>query len=532
MSQKLSDNILADLPKVLDDKMGVFDGSPPKWRPYNNVAEYQARFPNIGSAETQMFWVRNPTDANKADLYSLRNDKSPYKVLEDVDLTAVYNIINNLLPYGLKGQIIKVSSENTNQFEAAEPLVYGAFVNSDADLDDAKTVFVTREEIFNTWLRFAHGTVNPSNPTIGTPSNLIPGTPLQTNSWQYDAISNVISSTFNSFPLLGFASKVLLSKYTHKATVSSSAADNDRIGLVVFFEDVNDLVPNQAYGMDPGDFTWPINTTDEFVPNQHTLTLLRNRENVNESYIVVYNYKKTNERIIANGSSEVWNTLALWSGAEVDLEVVKTENTIKVRTSEFSDAPGGKGGLDYEMVIDLNADADLFKFKGFCSYGYCCQSQEDSTFTNESVNAGINEIYDIRNGEVWVADSSGIYAVDPDRNVFDEILPRTFIRNSVTGLFAYVKDDLSADVITTTNLTPSSAKGSESFVDSGQSELLIPHGLSTTPTWFEVTAPSDLNARNILNSSVITIGVTNIIITPQFLNNDSETLNFLWKAEL
>lgn len=89
MAQVRSDNILADVNKLLDDKTGVA-GSSPAWRPYDTVAEFVTRFSTpsttnlIGVSEGQLFWVRNPSIATNADLYSVRSDKTTYKLIADI----------------------------------------------------------------------------------------------------------------------------------------------------------------------------------------------------------------------------------------------------------------------------------------------------------------------------------------------------------------------------------------------------------------------------------------------------------------
>lgn len=77
----------------------------------------------------------------------------------------------------------------------------------------------------------------------------------------------------------------------------------------------------------------------------------------------------------------------------------------------------------------------------------------------------------------------------------------------------------------------SGKKGLFSVADTGQSEILIPHGLDDTPVWYNIFAP-DLNTRNLMNSTSWTADGTNLIGTPDFLNNDGQILNILWKAEL
>ncbi len=90
MAQVRSDNILADIPKILDDKTGVVDATTGVWRAYNNVAEFTTRFPAIGRAEGQEFWVRSGYHPINADLYAVKKDKSTYKVFD----TGVVNVMD------------------------------------------------------------------------------------------------------------------------------------------------------------------------------------------------------------------------------------------------------------------------------------------------------------------------------------------------------------------------------------------------------------------------------------------------------
>jgi len=88
MPTPFNDNIQVNAPKPIDNKSGLFKAG--AWRPYNDLAEFQATQPIGAQYENQLFWVRSTTDVNKADLYSLRKDKTPYKVVVDVDLSNYY----------------------------------------------------------------------------------------------------------------------------------------------------------------------------------------------------------------------------------------------------------------------------------------------------------------------------------------------------------------------------------------------------------------------------------------------------------
>src|SRR5690606_32941969 len=113
-----------------------------------------------------------------------------------------------------------------------------------------------------------------------------------------------VESTQNTSTHIGLISNSQLEEnYYLKATISSTdTGDNDRIGLVLaFVEDSTKMTPNNAYGLNPDDFDWPIDTINEFIPHQHTLTVFRNREitPTNPSFFVAYNYSKQGSRIIS-----------------------------------------------------------------------------------------------------------------------------------------------------------------------------------------------------------------------------------------
>lgn len=87
MSQDQSDNIKVKNRKKIDEKTGVWDGSPLTWRPYNNVAEFFSKNPFASIPEGQFFDVRNPNDANKSDVYVVAKDRTTaYKVVDQVNL--------------------------------------------------------------------------------------------------------------------------------------------------------------------------------------------------------------------------------------------------------------------------------------------------------------------------------------------------------------------------------------------------------------------------------------------------------------
>lgn len=354
-----------------------------------------------------------------------------------------------LLPTGLQGQQVKVLSENTNHYTTQDPMIYGNYVYTDDQLTRAlANGQASQLQIFNSFKRYSHGTT-PVDPQTIVPSNNIPGNPSQTNSWAYDTLTNRVNSTFNTGSVIGFFSNEKFDRYVHTVTVGSTALDNDFIGIVLaFVEDPNDMVTNYAYGLNPGDFNWLINVTSPLIPNQHVISLFRNRNGSTNSYAIFYDKGKLTERKILDGSalSGLYNTTANWNGVTVDLGINRMGDSILVQTSNYSDAPGGKGILRFDLLLNLNSDPDLIKFKGKQYYGYAAQSQADAYFSNISFSGSSNVIYDLRQGNTYDYTGSG-YTLNTDKNLYTDFGFRYYWRNTIENTFGYILPTGTYDVI-------------------------------------------------------------------------------------
>ncbi|HVW97493.1 MAG TPA: hypothetical protein VHA56_16085 [Mucilaginibacter sp.] len=357
--------------------------------------------------------------------------------------SATRHYIDSLLPAGLQGQIIRASGDNSRQYTASDPLIYGNFVYTDDQLTAAMSRGkATQYQIFKNFYRYSHGG-SQSDPTGQAQNNYIPGQPSQTNSWTYDTLANKVTSTYNSGSAIGLVSRDKYDHYVHTVTVGANdgtTPDNDRIGVEIAFVQGPDSVSNNAYGLNPADFTWPVDVTSPKVLNEHSLTLFVNRDDTTLSYFIVYDYKKTTQKTIANGSAQagLWKTLSNWAGNSVDLKVIRSGDTITTYRSQFSDAPGGKGSLAYPLTVNLNSDPVLAKFKGKQSYGYAAQSQEAAFYSNISFSASNNTIYDLRNRQVYVYRDTG-YAVDPTKTIYTENGQRFFFRDTSSQSFGYMR---------------------------------------------------------------------------------------------
>lgn len=369
------------------------------------------------------------------------------------------NVINNIAktPYGQINQVQFADEDNSKDYYTGDLVAVGNFVTTPEELEAAKGVFVGFDDIFSTWKRFSHGTANmETSPTVTT----IPDIPSETNAWSYELANDRIKSLTNSDSFIGFVSPEKYGKYTHAVTLSAqngteSFNDNDFVIIVIaYVEDAHDLVDNNAAGLNPADFDWNIDTTSAKIPNQHTLSLVRGRTaqqpyNITETirYAIVYNLGKPDQQVMVNGESQVWLTEDNYdSGNSCDVRVERDGDIIKTYTTNWNDAPGGKGILGHELTLDLSAFPLMEKFRGAASYGYAALSQRDSYFSNVYFSPNINTIYDVTNGDKWVANSQGVYSKDTT-TYYDDFGVRRILYNETTQKLIYVKPDKSFDVI-------------------------------------------------------------------------------------
>jgi len=401
-----------------------------------------AQWDNLGTTATQ----RSTTSTG----YFFRNNLGSKGYVYWYTKGQIDSIALNRLPVGLRGQILSVSVNNSQIYTPVEPLVYGQFIYTDAQKARAFAAgSATQLQIFNSFKRFSHGG-SQTDPQGQTQNDTIPGQPLQTNSWAYDTVANRVKSTFNSGSAIGFISPDKFDHYIHSATIgATTTSDNDRIGIVIaFYEDTTTLVRNNAYGLNPGDFSWPINTTNQFIPNQHSLALYINRETTTLSYFVVYDYRKLTQKIIANGSLSpgLYNTTASWANQSLDVKIERQGDTILINRSQYSDAPGGKGSLAFPLTVNLNSDTVLYKFKGKCPYGYTAQSQDNAYYSNISFSGSNNIVYDLRTGQEYLFGASG-YELVADKNMYTDLGLRFYWRNKTESTFGYITPDATYDVI-------------------------------------------------------------------------------------
>ncbi len=216
--------------------------------------------------------------------------------------------------------------------------------------------------IFDSWNRFSHrGADQPANAT-------------ELTSWIYDEVDDRIRSTVNSATYIGFYSVLPEDDYEMLVKVSSNAADNDYIGVVI-----------ACYTDEDG--------------REHTLSALRFNEalggGTNNSWAIFDNFGQnfgvddpTPSRVVI-ASDPTTSLIPAASGANWStiypngtwIKVKRKGNLIQAWTTQFDSNIIIPESLLEVDLTDLSQPT-LARFNQPCSWGIAAYSQSDAQYTD------------------------------------------------------------------------------------------------------------------------------------------------------
>lgn len=203
----------------------------------------------------------------------------------------------------------------------------------------------TFQQVFDSWYRISHGNVDR-----------YPFSPDELLTWTYDAATGSIRNTTNSVTFIGMVSLATVGDYEFEVGLSSTNADDDSIGIVLAFY------------------------KDPVSGKEHTLSLVRHLGSQNtgdDDAQYVYNMQQRDAYVIRKSGSRKqigWN-----AAGETIVSAKRVGNLIHCKVREFSKLNPAQPVVD-EYTIDLESDPRFSKFLGEARYGYCAQSQQDSTW--------------------------------------------------------------------------------------------------------------------------------------------------------
>lgn len=292
------------------------------------------------------------------------------------------NELSNTFPLGQEGSTFQAIS-NTNA-QALRLVTLSSIVENSTEYDQEKARVVSMADVFNTWYRFSH------QPGAAT---LQPALPDELSSWAYDSANDLVKSTTNSSSLIGFVSRKKYDQYTLQVELSSTANDDDDIGIVIAFaKDETGFENKLCLVRSPGGFG-------------HCFSLVKN---YNSSKNVKILYRSTQIAwgnggygTLAADAGYVSNTAAyFWSAlGACRVKVVRNGDIITISSSEF-----GASNTVYkaaaDFTIDLSQDPDLAIFRGPRAYGYQALSQADATFKVLEFTGDVRKVIDISSNKV------------------------------------------------------------------------------------------------------------------------------------
>lgn len=218
-------------------------------------------------------------------------------------------------------------------------------VKNQSEQDAVVSAVESFATVFNDWTRYSH------QGSLGFPAN-----PSEITSWSYNAQTDRIACTVNSVSHIGFVSSDFFGDYDFEVEVSSTNADDDRIGIVLAFVEENG--------------------------QQHTITAFRQLDNA-AHFGVYYNYLLTGNLLLGSNDAgypwpNTWTTTLGtlkngWAGfGTARIKVRRRGDIFELWTTLANDTVYME---DKKITIDLNSRPELAKFKGAVRFGYACQSQ-------------------------------------------------------------------------------------------------------------------------------------------------------------
>ncbi|MGY0216288.1 Ig-like domain-containing protein [Endozoicomonadaceae bacterium StTr2] len=202
--------------------------------------------------------------------------------------------------------------------------------------------------------------------------------------WQFLTGPDRVQMPLNVYPPNGFVAPddEKVDNYTFEATLNSNDSDDDTIGLVAAF-----TREKNAQGADVNNILTIVINTGGTPPHSTGCGVYLNYDSIGSTNRLLKQYN------IGTGGG--------WSGKKVRVKIQRQQDIFKFYVSNWNDIDNYN--IASEMIIDLNSDPELHRFKGKRSYGYITYSQPYSTYLDIKFSGGLNKsmLCDIEANKVW-----------------------------------------------------------------------------------------------------------------------------------
>lgn len=198
----------------------------------------------------------------------------------------------------------------------------------------------TFKEVFNTWKRFSY--------KVDSPFPAIPG---ELDTWTFNESKDEIRNTTNSSSWIGFVSPTEVGDYRFITGVSSNNADDDFIGVILAYVEV-DGNPHMLF--------FEVSGTDTH--GGHSRLRYANKDDLHS--IVEFS---------GHSGKYGWDQIP-----ERVLTVTRQGDVFNIKATKFR----GQAGTDIDHTLDISDDPKLNIFRGENNFGYIAWSQAASTWRN------------------------------------------------------------------------------------------------------------------------------------------------------
>lgn len=196
---------------------------------------------------------------------------------------------------------------------------------------------IEMENVYNGWYKFSH------NGSGRQPANA-----GELDAWEYVLEDDEILTTVNSSTYIGAVSPDLYKAYDINMRLTSRAMDNDDMAFILAF-----VIDEDG--------------------REHTISAIRSHQYTAWNWAIVYNFSQSDSFVI--GSKKLVGT-GNWSSHHpvgTHIRAVRNDDLFEVYSS---DAGSETVREDSKIVIDLNSDRRLEKFKGARAIGVAARSQQ------------------------------------------------------------------------------------------------------------------------------------------------------------
>lgn len=235
-------------------------------------------------------------------------------------------------------------------------------------------------QVFETFRRFSHGAAGTSEGHHTPNGDVQPANPHELNSWIYNGATDSVIQPVNCGSFVGFASPTKHDKYVFDTVLSSNAADNDGIGVLLgFYVDETGQEKTLSFICAPNGLGFGAGVSGTFA-----LGFKKLDHNL---------FFKTKKNVPLNGQ-ENWNI----SGSRrvkvtrheddisLELYVANSESVVEERLELNLQTGAWRsviiGGATTSGVFAGDIISRLNGFRGAQPFGYVSNSQPNSTYRN------------------------------------------------------------------------------------------------------------------------------------------------------